>query len=123
MFCYAFEGGQMVKDANGSIDYKGGQVITIFVNVNISYDKFVSLVCAKLMVEPNSVKLNYTCKFDPSLMALLNDDEELMKIFRFNDSYCHVYVSSNTEDANGVNLPSRYFKLNSSLSWYCLFNL
>ena len=23
MFCYAFEGGQMVKDANGSIEYKG----------------------------------------------------------------------------------------------------
>ena len=41
MFCYAFEGRQMVKDANGLIDYKGGQVITIFVNVNISYDEFV----------------------------------------------------------------------------------
>ena len=122
MFCYAFEGGKMVKDANGSIDYKGGQVITILVNVNISYDEFVSLVCAKLRVEPNSVKLNYTCKFDPSLM-LLNDDEELMKMFRFNDSYCRVYVLSNTEDANGVNLPSRYIKLNSSLSLYCLFNL
>ena len=51
MFCYAFESGQMVKDANGSIEYKGGQVITIFVNVNISYDEFVLLVCAKLRVE------------------------------------------------------------------------
>ena len=47
MFYYAFEGGKMVKDANVSIEYKGGQVITIFVNVNISYDEFVSLVCAK----------------------------------------------------------------------------
>ena len=56
-------------------------------------------------------------------MVLLNDDEELMKMFRFNDSYCCVYMSSNTEYANGVNLPSRYIKLNSSLSWYCLFNL
>ena len=77
MFCYAFEGGQMVKDANGSIEYKGGQVITIFVNVNISYDEFVSLVCAKLRVEPNSVKFHYTCKFDQSLMVLLNDDEDV----------------------------------------------
>ena len=33
---------------DGSIEYKNGQVITIFVNVNISYDEFVSLVCAKL---------------------------------------------------------------------------
>ena len=116
MFCYAFEGGKMVKDANGLIEYKSGQVITIFVNVNISYDEFVSLVCAKLRVESNSVKFYHTCRFYPSLMALLNDDEELMKMFRFNDNYCRVYMSSNTKYANGVILPSRYIKLNSSLS-------
>ena len=74
MFCYAFEGGQMVNDVNGSIEYKGGQVITVSVNVNISYDEFVSLVCAKLRVEPNSVKFRYSCKFDPSLMVFLNDE-------------------------------------------------
>ena len=81
ILCYAFEGRQVVKDANGSIEYKVGQVITIIVNVNISYDEFVSLVCAKLTVEPNSVKFHYTCKFDTSLMVLLNDNEELMKMF------------------------------------------
>ena len=121
MLCYAFEDGQMVKDANGSIEYKVGQVITIFVNVNMLYDEFVSLVCAKLRIEPNSVKFHYTCKFDTSLMVLLNYDEELMKMFKFNDSYCRVYMSSNIE--NGVILPSRYIELNSSLSWNCLFNL
>ena len=57
MFCYTF--GQMVKDANWSIEYKGGQVITIFVSVNIPYDKFISLVCAKFRVEPNLVKFHY----------------------------------------------------------------
>ena len=123
MFCYAFEGRQMMKDVNGSIEYKGGQVITIFVNVNISYDEFISLVCSKLGVEPNSVKFHYKCKFDPSLMVLLNDEEELMKMFRFNDSYCRVYVLSNIEHANGVILPSRYIKLNSELLGNCLFNL
>ena len=29
------------------------------------------VTCAKLRVEPNSVKFHYTCKFDPSLMVLL----------------------------------------------------
>ena len=123
MFCYAFEGRQMMKDVNGSIEYKGGQVITIFVNVNISYDEFISLVCSKLGFEPNFVKFHYKCKFDPSLMVLLNDEEELMKMFRFNDSYCRVYVLSNIEHANGVILPSRYIKLNSELLGNCLFNL
>ena len=58
MFCYSFEGGQMVMDVKESIEYKGGKVITIFVNVNISYNEFSSLVCAKLRVEPNSVKFH-----------------------------------------------------------------
>ena len=56
-------------------------------------------------------------------MVLLNDKEEFMKMFRFNDSYCRVYMSSNTEQANGVILPSRYIKLNSKLLRNCLFNL
>ena len=44
-------------------------------NVIISYDEFVSLVCAKLRIEPNSMKFHYICKFDQFLMVLLNDDE------------------------------------------------
>ena len=36
-----------------------------------------------------------------------------MKMFKFNDSYCRVYVSSNTEHMDGVILPSRHIKLNS----------
>ena len=55
-------------------------------------------------------------------MVLLNDEEELMKMFKFNDSYCLVYVS-NTKHANGVILLSRYIKLNLELSRNCLFNL
>ena len=71
MFCYAFEGGPMVKDANASIEFKSGQVITIFVNVNILYNEFVSFVCAKLRVEPNLVKFHYTCKFYPSFNGVV----------------------------------------------------
>ena len=56
-------------------------------------------------------------------MVLLNDEEELMKMFKFNDSYCLVYMSSNTKHVNGVILLSRYIKLNSELSRNCLFNL
>ena len=56
-------------------------------------------------------------------MVLLNDEEELMKMLRFNDSYCRVYVLLNTEHANGVILPSRYIKLNSEMLGNCLFNL
>ena len=31
-----------MKDANGSIEYKGGQVITLYVNMHISFEEFVS---------------------------------------------------------------------------------
>ena len=32
MFCYVCEGGKIVNDANGSVEYKGGQVITLYGN-------------------------------------------------------------------------------------------
>ena len=84
-----------MQNANGLVGYKGGHVIILYVNVQISYAKFVSTNCGKFNVDPNSVKMKYTCKFDPLMMVLLNDDEEMAKMFRFKDTCC-VYVSSNT---------------------------
>ena len=65
MFCYVCECGIIVNDANVSVEYKGGQVITLYVNVHILFEQFVSLVYGNLSVDPNSMKLHYTCKFDP----------------------------------------------------------
>ena len=71
----------MVKDANGSIEYKGGRIITLLVNVHMPLDKFVPLVCGKLDLDSNSIKFYYTCKFEPSMLVELNNDEELRKMF------------------------------------------
>ena len=47
------------------------------------------------------------------MMVLLNDDEEMAKMFRFNDTYCYVYVSSNNElPAFGVIPFTSYTKFN-----------
>ena len=37
----------------------------------------------------------YTCKYDPSMLVLLEDDVEMRRMFKFNDNYCYVYASSN----------------------------
>ena len=95
MFCYVYEGGKFVKATNGSSEYKGGQVITLCVNVNISFEEFVSIVYGNLSVDPNSVKLHYTCKFDPLMLVLLCDEQELLKMFIFNNMYCRLYLSEN----------------------------
>ena len=65
-------------------------------NMYIPYVKFVSIVCDRLKVESIALKMYYTCKFDPSMLVLLEDDEEFKKTFKFNDNYCYVYASSNT---------------------------
>ena len=90
-------------------------MITSLANVHISFDKFVSLVCCNLNVDPNTVKLHYTCKFDPSMMVLLRDKEELLKMFTFNDMYCRLYVSPKTDVAVGIIAPLRYINLHSLL--------
>ena len=87
MLCCVCVGGQMVKDANGSIEYKGRRIITLLVNVHMPLDEFVPLVCGKLGLDSNSFKICCTCKFE-LLMLVLNDDEQLRKMFRFNDMHC-----------------------------------
>ena len=65
-------------------------------NVHIPYVEFVSIVCDRLKVESTALKMYYTCKFDPSMLVLLEDDAEMRKMFKFNDNYCYMYASSNT---------------------------
>ena len=73
MFVYVCYDGEMVK-SNGSIEYKGGRVITETMNVDIPYVEFASIVCDRLKVESTTLKMYYTCKFDPSLLVLLEED-------------------------------------------------
>ena len=98
IFCYVCYGRKMVK-ANRSIEYKDGQIITKFIKVHISYAEFVSIVCDRIKVHATSMKMLYTCKFAPTMLVLLEDDEEMRKMFRFNDTYCSMYVTS---DTNGL---------------------
>ena len=73
MSVYVCYGGEMVK-SNGSIEYKSGQVITEIMNVHIPYAEFFTIVCDRLKVESTTLKMYYTCKFDPSMLVLLEDD-------------------------------------------------
>ena len=94
MFVYVCYGGEMVK-SNGSIEYKGGRVITKIMNVHIPYVEFVSIVCDRLKFESTALKMYYTCKFVQSMLVLLEDNAEIRKMFKFNDKYCYVYASLN----------------------------
>ena len=73
MFVYVCYGGEIVK-SNGSIEYKGGRVITEIMNVHIPYAEFFSIVYDKLKIESTTLKMYYICKFDPSILVLLEDD-------------------------------------------------
>ena len=90
MFIYVCYGGEMVK-SNGSIEYKGGRVITKIINVHIPYAEFFSIVCDRLKVELTTFKLYYTCKFNTSILILLEDDAEMGKMFIFNEKCYYVY--------------------------------
>ncbi|RVW20935.1 hypothetical protein CK203_110955 [Vitis vinifera] len=96
-FCYIHEGGELVKTVVGSIEYKGGRTNCIVVSKNISHSEFVSKVCGELNLEPNSIKLDFTVKFDPSCLLPLHDDADIVKMFKFNDMFCRAYVCQCTE--------------------------
>ena len=82
-------------------------------NVHIPYVEFVSIVCDRLKVESIALKMYYTCKFDQSMLVLLEDDAEMRKMFKFNDKYCYVYANSNNYvSVEVIRPPSRYVKFN-----------
>ena len=94
MFCYIHEGGGLVNGDNGATKYNGGRIIYIEIDKHMSHDEFKSRVCATLNLQSNLVKLEFTLKFDPSLLILLCDDASFTNMLRRNDVYCQVYVSS-----------------------------
>ena len=80
-------------------------------NVHIPYVKFVSMVCDRLKVESTALKMYYTCKFDQSMLVLLEDDAEMRKMFKFNEKYSYVYTSSNKYvSVEVIRPPPRYVK-------------
>ena len=108
IFCYIHEGSEVVKSADGSVQYKGGQIESIVVSGNITHVELVSKVCGKLNIDPNSIKLEFTVKFDPSCLLPLHDEAAIVKMFRFNDMFCHVYVFPRIEVVEGLITQTRY---------------
>ena len=108
MFVYVCYSGEMVK-SNGSIEYKGDRVITEIMNVHIHVE-FVSIVCDRLKVESTALKMYYICKFDQSMLVLLEDDVEKRKMFKFNDKYCYVYSLNNYVSVEVIRPTPKYGK-------------
>ena len=108
MSCYIHEGGELAKTVVGSVEYKGARTNYIVVSKNISHFEFVSKVCGELNLEPNSIKLDFTMKFDPSCLLSLHDDANIVKMFKFNDMFCRAYVFQCTEGGDGFIGPTRY---------------
>ncbi|KAL6316092.1 hypothetical protein AAG906_015608 [Vitis piasezkii] len=97
MFCYIHEGSELVKCAGGSVEYQGGRTECIVVSPHMSHSDFVSKLCDELNIDRNSIKLEFTVKFDPSCLLPLYDDTTILKMFRFNEMFCRVYVSPSSE--------------------------
>ena len=64
--------------------------------------------CGELNIDPNLIKLEFTVKFDPSCLLPLHDETAVVKMFRFNDMFCHVYVFPHIEVGEGLIAQTRY---------------
>ncbi|KAL6328039.1 hypothetical protein AAG906_033307 [Vitis piasezkii] len=110
MFCYIHEGGELANTCCW----------------NISHFEFVSKVCGELNLEPNSIKLDFTVKFDPSCLLPLHDDADIVKMFKFNDMFCRAYVFQCTEGGDGFIGPTSNFfpcLFSQCPNTYCCFKL
>ena len=78
MLCYIHEDGQLVKCADGFVEYQGGRTECIIVSPHVSYSDFVSKLCDELNIYRNSIKLEFKVKFDPSCLLTLHDDATIL---------------------------------------------
>ena len=108
IFCHIHEGGEVVKSVDGSVQYKGGRTESIVVSGNITHVELVSKVCGELNIDPNLIKLEFTVKFDPSCLLPLHDETTVVKMFRFNDMFSHVYVAPRSEVGEMLITQTRY---------------
>ena len=83
-----------MKVDDGTSQYIGGLTFCLEIDEHMSYGDFRSRVCALLNMHPELGKFEFTVKFDPSLLILLFNDASYVSMFRRNDVYCRVYVSS-----------------------------
>ena len=60
----------------------------------MSHTKFVATVCGVLDIQPLSTKISFTLQFEPSCLVPLDDDASVSRMFRYNDRFCRVYVST-----------------------------
>ena len=60
----------------------------------MSHTEFVATVCGVLDIQPLSNKISFTLQFDPSCLVPLDDDASVSRMFRYNDRFCCVYVST-----------------------------
>ena len=74
----------------------------------MSHSDFISKLFDELNIDRDSTKLEFTVKFDPSCLLSLDDDATILKMFRFNEMFCLVYVSPSSEVAAACIALTRY---------------
>ena len=65
----------------------------------MSHAKLVATVYSVLDIQPFSAKICFTLQFDPSYLVPLDDVASISRMFKYNDRFCRVYVSTYEEIA------------------------
>lgn len=101
IFCCIHKGDELVKCANGTIEYKGGQTNCIFVNRNTSKVDFISKLWPKFN------QIGFHNEFDPLYQLSFHDDAVVVKMLKVN-MFCCVYISLCTKVATTLIILTKY---------------
>ncbi|XP_042478455.1 uncharacterized protein LOC122059620 isoform X2 [Macadamia integrifolia] len=105
LFCYCMTGGELLKNPDGSVAYRGGITEGLRVDESTQYDDFVAQVCSKLKVDPSSVTLKYTIQYDKARLLTLAGQAEIANLLDFNQGTADVYVIKPEETLLQLHLP------------------
>ena len=100
--CFAI----FMKEVNGlQVLMDQANIVVIVMNQlmlivhNMFHVEFVATVYGVIDIQPLSAKISFTLQFDPSCLVPLDDDAIISRMFRYNNRFFRVYVSTCEEIA------------------------
>ena len=100
LYCYFHVGGKFEINAEGVVQYNDGYLKMKSMREGITFDALRSMIAAWLGLDCNICDMKYTVRHDEKMLINLDDDDEVMNLFAYNEGIDHIYTASRGNDTS-----------------------
>lgn len=91
--CYFHTGGKFEINCEGVVQYNGGDVKFKVIREGITLEDLKSMIALWLGMDCNICEMKYNVMFDEKTLINLDDDDEVVNLFAYNERIVHIYIA------------------------------